>query len=1127
MRLTYSPRVTSFVARLLVLVLLLNLALPGTAWAMPLPEAPYNATPQAPPFAQDWTNTGLITVNDDWSGVPGIMGYRGDDLTTATGTDPQTILVDGTSTPIDVNANQLNPNTFTTGGVTEFEIANPVVALQGSGTADAPFIQFYIDTTGFQDITVSYNLRDIDGSTDNAVQPVALHYRVGGAGNFTNLPEGFVADASTGPSLANLVTPVSVVLPTAADNQPLVVIRVMTTNAVGNDEWIGIDDINVTGTTTGGNRAVRVNCGGPLTISQGVGFLHPVNARDVDGQVTSLAVSNVAPPAAPGSITMTNVIPAPSTGLTATGQVSFTGQIPLGFHTVQVTASNNDNPTPQSASCNLNVQVITTLKIGQVQGVISDTLADPFTYPSPYVGQTVTLAGIVTDRMITKSSAGAVYYHFYLQERPQDSDGDARTSDGVHFFIGTSPSFSGYTPAIGDSIVVRGTVSEYFNDTELTGPALIANNGNVGNIDTAVPAVPISPTATITSTGIMYERIEGMRAFVTAGAPVVAPTHLYASTDDTEMYVIRPDHPVALRPNPYERRVFRDGHPLDYGGADGNPYRISIESQVLKGNAVNPDVDLPPLRTYDVVNNVLKGPIIYAFSRYTMNIEQQPVVTTGVDPSANNVYPGANRTVDYSVATFNVENLYDYWNDPFDNCDFWGDPGCPGVTPPFDYVPASQAEYYTHTTKLARVIVDHLLAPDVIAVQEAEDQDVCTGGGSLYGICGAVNDADGQPDVLQDLAWRIYLYSSGTISYAVKLDRVGADERGITVGFMWRTDRVQLPPASPSDPLLGLRPTDPYSNTYPHNIMVLNPKGLQAPYSGGGALFSRTPQVALFHIYRTSVGQGDYVPLYVIDNHFKSNPDTDIQRRTEQAQYNATLTAELLAAIPGAQSMVAGDLNVYPDSAQLAALYTDMDNLYYSMPPVANYSYVFSGQTQTLDQMFVTAALSATFQLARHTHIDADFPFQLGSDASVPNAVSDHDPLAAVYRLPALATPTPTPTNTPPPTATNTPQPTATNTPTPTRTNTPVPTATNTPVPTATNTPAPTATNTPVPTTTNTPVPTATNTPAPTTTNTPVPTATNTPVPTATNTPVPTATVTSQPVYRLYLPMVFYNAIQP
>src|SRR5262245_61622726 len=43
-------------------------------------------SPQTLPFSQDWTNTGLITTDGNWAGVPGIIGYRGDDLTTATGT---------------------------------------------------------------------------------------------------------------------------------------------------------------------------------------------------------------------------------------------------------------------------------------------------------------------------------------------------------------------------------------------------------------------------------------------------------------------------------------------------------------------------------------------------------------------------------------------------------------------------------------------------------------------------------------------------------------------------------------------------------------------------------------------------------------------------------------------------------------------------------------------------------------------------------------------------------------------------------------------------------------------------------------------------------------------------------
>ena len=66
-------------------------------------------------------------------------------------------------------------------------------------------------------------------------------------GHFTNVPAGFVADATTGPSLATLVTPVSVVLPAAAEDQPLAQVRVITANAAGNDEWVGIDDIAVTG----------------------------------------------------------------------------------------------------------------------------------------------------------------------------------------------------------------------------------------------------------------------------------------------------------------------------------------------------------------------------------------------------------------------------------------------------------------------------------------------------------------------------------------------------------------------------------------------------------------------------------------------------------------------------------------------------------------------------------------------------------------------------------------------------------------------------------------------------------------------------------------------------------------
>ncbi len=199
-----------------------------------------DTTYQTLPFSQDWTNTNLITADNDWSGVPGIIGYRGDTLSSSTATDPAATLTDGSGTPINVLANQTTPGT--SGGIVEFDgIPNPVVAFQGSGTADSPHLVFYINTTGKTSINVSYKLREID--TDNAPQKVALQYRVGETGNFTNVPGGYVIDASNG---AGLETPVSVTLPAAVDNQAQVQIRVMTNDAVGSDSFIGVDDISIT-----------------------------------------------------------------------------------------------------------------------------------------------------------------------------------------------------------------------------------------------------------------------------------------------------------------------------------------------------------------------------------------------------------------------------------------------------------------------------------------------------------------------------------------------------------------------------------------------------------------------------------------------------------------------------------------------------------------------------------------------------------------------------------------------------------------------------------------------------------------------------------------------------------------
>ena len=213
--------------------------------------SPDTMATQPLPFSQNWTDVALITVDDSWSGVPGIVGFRGDDglTTTPSDIDPRTVTQDLTGTPVDVNANRSDPDAFATGGIAEFDgIPNPVVAMQGSGTADFPNIVLYLNTNGRSNVQVAFNARDIDAGSD-VVQQLNVQYRIGPSGPYTNVNGGYFADVTA--AGATMVTPVSVTLPGPANNQPSVEVRIMTTNATGSDEFIGIDDISVTGTTGG------------------------------------------------------------------------------------------------------------------------------------------------------------------------------------------------------------------------------------------------------------------------------------------------------------------------------------------------------------------------------------------------------------------------------------------------------------------------------------------------------------------------------------------------------------------------------------------------------------------------------------------------------------------------------------------------------------------------------------------------------------------------------------------------------------------------------------------------------------------------------------------------------------
>ena len=228
-----------FLNGLMIMVLLLGLVV-----VFPVQFVRANSTAQDIPFYQDWSNTSLITTEADWSGVPGVMGYKGDSGDDLVGVDPQTILNDNSTVMVIPNLTSVDT---LQSGVGEFQLSDSTIALKGSLQADAPYILINLNTTGKYSLTVSYDVRDIDWTVNNAIEQVALHYRISNSGLWTNLPGGYIADATTGPYLSTQVTHISVTLPADAENQPLIQLRIMTTNSygvdTGLDEWIGIDNI--------------------------------------------------------------------------------------------------------------------------------------------------------------------------------------------------------------------------------------------------------------------------------------------------------------------------------------------------------------------------------------------------------------------------------------------------------------------------------------------------------------------------------------------------------------------------------------------------------------------------------------------------------------------------------------------------------------------------------------------------------------------------------------------------------------------------------------------------------------------------------------------------------------------
>ena len=183
---------------------------------------------------------------------------------------------------------------------------------------------------------------------------------------------------------------------------------------------------------------------------------------------------------------------------------------------------------------------------------------------SPYSGQTVTVQGVIFEKTLQAiSNSNNTYKGFYLQSTADTTDGEANTSDGLFVFMNTASSIGTYTPMVGDEIVLKGKVSEYFNMTELGSPLTVMSVVRNGvNIEAEVPPVVADPPASLAKANCYWERLQSMRVQVPQNSIVLGGRNVF-SPADAEIWVASPDSTIAQRANPYARKAYRDAHPLD------------------------------------------------------------------------------------------------------------------------------------------------------------------------------------------------------------------------------------------------------------------------------------------------------------------------------------------------------------------------------------------------------------------------------------------------------------------------------------------------------------------------------------------------------------------------------------
>lgn len=250
-------------------------------------------------------------------------------------------------------------------------------------------------------------------------------------------------------------------------------------------------------------------------------------------------------------------------------------------------------------------------------------------------------------------------------------------------------------------------------------------------------------------------------------------------------------------------------------------------------------------------------------------------------------------------------------------------------------------------TALANQIVNNLQAPDIIALQEVQDND----GAELSSVVDAALTAETLISAIESIGGPDYTYQEIPPENGMDGGQPGGN---IRVGFLFNPQRVKL-------------------------------QQLERFADDPAFLESRKPLVGEFTF--------NDIPVTLINNHFasKSGGAASNPKRIRQATIVNKFVVDRLTIDPNANIVVLGDLNDTPDSRPIKALAgNELENLVNNIPLEDRFSYIFQGTKEQIDQILITPNLFSK----GNPEINA-----VHVNAGISRSASDHDPVIARFTL--------------------------------------------------------------------------------------------------------------------------------